>query len=77
MIELKPYTIDQALLQELPPFYHFMTHNKLLRKDFEERYASFSKRCNGNFIIRPAEKSISQIIDFTPLTLNVHDALLK
>jgi hypothetical protein len=77
MIELKPYTIDETVLRELPPYYHFMTYNELLRKDFEERYGSWSKKCNGNFIIRPAEKPISQIINFMPFNLNVSDALFK
>ena len=77
MIELKQYPIDKDVLQELPPYYHFMTYNKLLRKDFEERYASWSEKCNGNFIVRPPERSISQIIDFTLLDSTIQDALLK
>lgn len=77
MIFLKDYQIDKEVLQQLPPFYHFMTYNKLLGRDFEERYGSYSKRCNGNFIIRPAEKAMSQMIDFTPLHENIQHELHK
>lgn len=77
MIELKQYPIGKDVLQHLPPFYHFMIYNRLLSKDFEERFGSFSDKYNGTFIIRPAEKSMSQIIDFTPLNPSIQNELLK